>query len=254
MKQIEQFIYGRNPVLEALEEDKPVDKVLLQQGTRGELEIKLRHLCKQKEIPLQVVPKERLERLVRGNHQGVIALLTAVEYQKLEDLLPWWMDQGIDPLLVLLDGVTDVRNVGAIARSAEVLGAHAIILPAKGGAALNADAVKTSAGALLRIPVCRHSSLMQAITLLKESGVRVVCTALHAQSTPIHNADLLGPLAIIMGSEDTGVNQALIKAAHQVVHIPQLGKTESLNVSVATSIVLYESLRQRTKLPPRPGV
>lgn len=248
MKQLEQFIYGRNPVLEALEEDKPVDKVLLQQGTRGELEIKLRHLCRQKEIPLQVVPKERLERLVRGNHQGVIALLTPVEYQKLEDLLPWWMEQGIEPIVVLLDGVTDVRNVGAIARSAEVLGAHAIVLPAKGGAALNADAVKTSAGALLRIPVCRQSSLMQAITLLKDSGVRVVCTALHEHSTPIHQSDLTGPLAIIMGSEDTGVNHAFIKASHQVIHIPQHGKTESLNVSVATSIVLYESQRQRISL------
>ncbi len=239
------LIYGRHPVLEALETAAPVEKVILQQGTRGEFERQLRHLCRDRGVPLQVAPRERIDRLVRGNHQGVVALLAAVAYQRVEDVLPLIYEQGEVPLLLLLDGVTDVRNLGAIARSAEVAGAHALVVPRSGSAGLNADAVKSSAGALLRLPVCREQSLISTTEFLQSSGLRVYASDLSGDEW-LHELPLREPVALILGSEGSGINPALARVADERFRIPQRGQLNSFNVSVAAGIMLYEAMRQRS--------
>ncbi len=240
------IIYGRHPVLEALEQGLPFQKILLQRGTRGEFEKELRRRCKEANIPLQYAPKERLSRWVRGNHQGVVGLLSPLPFARLEEQLPFLFEKGEAPLLLLLDGVTDVRNFGAIARTAEVFGVHALVLPSKGSVSLSEDAVKTSAGALTRLPVCRERNLQHAIDLLRLSGVRILASSLQAEK-PLHEVDFRLPSAILIGSEDKGVHPALLTLADERFIIPQVGKTDSLNVSVATGIMLYEAMRQRRR-------
>ncbi|MBK7409374.1 MAG: 23S rRNA (guanosine(2251)-2'-O)-methyltransferase RlmB [Saprospirales bacterium] len=240
------LIFGRHPVVEAIEGGQTIEKVLLQQGTRGELEKTLRHLCKAKGIPLQYVPKEKLDYLVKGgNHQGLAALITPIPYQDLDQLLASLPAKGESALLILLDGVTDVRNFGAIARSAEICGAHALVIPQQGGAAINADAIKTSAGALTRIPVCRESSILTAIDLIKSYDIQILASSLE-NSQLIYEIDLKKPTAIILGSEGKGIQPPLLRAADQRIRIPQVGETESFNVSVAAGIMLYEAVRQRS--------
>ena len=179
-----------------------------------------------------------------GNHQGFLGFLAMVEYQKLEDVLPFVYEKGEVPLLILLDNVTDVRNFGAIARTAEVMGVHAIVVPLQGAALLNAEAMKTSAGALSRIPICREKNLSQVLDYLAQSGVRVVASDLKGRSK-LYEVDFTPPTAILMGSEGEGVNMALLRRADERFIIPQVGTTDSLNVSVATGVILYEVLRQR---------
>lgn len=244
MKEKQQLIYGRHPVVDAIESGQTIDKVLIQQGLKGEVERELRQLSKSHGFPLQYVPKERLNKFTRGNHQGVVALISLVPYYQLEDVLPGIFERSEVPLILLLDGITDVRNFGAIARSAEIAGAHTIVTSLKGSALINADAMKTSAGALAKIPVCRESSIMQAVELLQLSGVRVFASDLQSH-TPIYKVDFKQPAAIIIGSEGEGVNQALLQAADEAFIIPQHGSTDSFNVSVATGIILYEAVRQR---------
>ncbi|OAV43447.1 23S rRNA (guanosine(2251)-2'-O)-methyltransferase RlmB [Lewinella sp. 4G2] len=243
-KEREDIIYGRHPVLEALNSGAPVDKVFLQQGTRGEFEKELRKLCKMMEVPFTVIPSAKLGRMTRGNHQGVIAQLAAAAYQKTEDLIPMLYEQGETPLLLLLDGVTDVRNLGAIARSAEVCGAHGIIIPQKNSAGLTADAVKSSAGALLRIPVCREKSLVNTVALLKNSGIQVVASDLQAEAY-LHELQLTEPLCIVMGAEGEGISEGVGRAADVRFRIPQAGQLNSFNVGVAAGILLYETMRKR---------
>lgn len=238
------IIYGRHPVIEALQSDQPVDKVYLLKGTRGDFERELRHLCRDTEVPLQYIPKEKLNKMAGGNHQGVAAMLAAVPYQKLADVLPHLYEQGVTPLLLLLDGVTDVRNLGAIARSAEVCGAHALVIPSKNSAGLTAAAVKSSAGALLRIPVCRESSLVTSIEFLQQSGLTVLASDLTGERH-LHDFDLTGPLALVLGSEDTGISTGVARAATERFRIPQQGELNSFNVSVAAGIMLYETMRQQ---------
>lgn len=239
-----QWIFGRHPVLEALQAGQPVEKVWLQQGTRGDFEKELRRLCRQHRIPLTIIPKEKLNRMVRGNHQGVVGLQAVAAYQQLEDILPFIYEKGEQPLILLLDGVTDTRNFGAIARSAELCGVHALVIPAKGSAGLTPDALKTSAGALARIPVCRVKSLVSTIELLQQSGVPVFASDLSGnQSLP--DMQLGGPAALVLGSEGEGISRGVAKAADQCFKIPQLGTLNSFNVSVAAGIMLYETMRQR---------
>jgi len=238
------IIYGRHPVVDTIRAGKPVDKVLLQQGIRGEFEKEIRHLCREFDIPFKVVPKDRLSKFSNGNHQGIIALLSPIQYFKIEDVLPMVYEQSRTPLFLLLDEVTDVRNFGSIARSAEVCGADAIIIPSKGAARINEDAMKTSAGALSKIPVCRSSSLMNAIEFLQLSGIQIVASSLRAEKK-LYELDLTVPTAFIIGSEGEGVSQALLRKADEQFIIPQLGETDSLNVSVATGIMMYEVMRQR---------
>lgn len=243
-KEREDLVYGRHPVLEALASDRPVDKVFLQQGTRGEFEKELRNLCKDKEVPFTIIPQAKLGRMVRGNHQGVVAQLAAAAYQKTEDLLPFLYEQGHTPLLLLLDGVTDVRNLGAIARSAEVCGAHGIIIPQKNSAGLTPDAVKSSAGALLRLPMCREKSLVNTIGLLQMSGVKVIASDLQAENY-LHELELTEPLCIVMGAEGEGISKGVARAADVTFKIPQAGTLNSFNVSVAAGILLFEAMKAR---------
>ncbi len=239
------LIYGHHPVVEAVQSGQMVEKILFQQGVRGELEKEIRHLAKEYDIPLQVVPKEKLNKLVRGAHQGVVAWLAIVEFLSIEDVLPPVFETGETPLLLLLDRITDVRNFGAICRSAECMGVHAVVVPQSGAAPANEEAMKASAGALARVKLCRTRSLFSTVDWLKESGVQIIATALADRAVPIYEPDLTLPTAIIMGSEGEGLHPKLIKMADTVVKIPQATDFDSLNVSVAAGVVLYEALRQR---------
>ena len=241
---MENFIFGIRPLMEALENGEKPEKVLIQQGLSGENYQQLFQLIRQGKIPFQMVPVEKLNRVTRKNHQGIIAFVSLISYQPLHQLLPMIYDRGELPLLVLLDRVTDVRNLGGIARSAECFGAHGLVIPDKGSAPVNADAIKTSAGALSRIPVCREGNILETIAFLKESGIRVIAASEKSREETFR-ADLTGPLAILMGSEDRGISPSLLKMADQVVSIPMTGITASLNVSVAAGILLYEVNRQR---------
>lgn len=238
------MIFGRHPVVEAVKSGVAFDKLILQQGLRGDFEKEIRQLSRAFDIPLQVAPKERLKKWTTANHQGIIGLQSLITYHKLENLLPFVYEKSEMPLLLVLDGVTDVRNLGAIARSAECVGAHALIIPQKGSALINGEAIKTSAGALNRIPVCRESSLINAIEFLQQSGVAVLVSDLQAEEL-IYDLDLRGPVALVVGSEDTGISTGVAHRADERFIIPQEGSTDSFNVSVAAGIMLYEVLRQR---------
>lgn len=239
-----QLIYGRHPVVDAIQNGMAMDKIMIQQGTRGDFEKEIRVLSKSFNIPLQFVPKERLTKMVRGNHQGIVGIVSLISYQLIEDILPLIYEKSEVPLLLLLDGITDVRNFGAIARSAACAGAHALIIPKKGGAAINSEAIKTSAGTLTTIPVCRESSLTKAVEYLQMNGIQVLASSLKGKRM-LFELDLTIPTAIIMGAEGLGVHQNLIEKSDDLVIIPQQGGTDSYNVSVASGIILYEALRQR---------
>lgn len=238
-------IFGLRPVIEAIKAGKQIDRLLVQQGLRGELYHELMVEVRNHNIVYQIVPLERIELVTRKNHQGVLAWLSLIEFQSIANLLPMIFEKGEDPLLIALDGISDVRNFGAIVRTAECLGAHAVIIPEKGSARITADAIKTSAGALHTFPVCREKSIVRSIAYLKESGIRVI-TATEKSGDAISKADLKGPAVIIMGSEDKGPSHELLELSDQLVMIPMSGIISSLNVSVATGIILYEVIRQRS--------
>jgi 23S rRNA (guanosine2251-2'-O)-methyltransferase len=233
-------IIGRHPVMEAIRSGQSLDKVMVDRGIPP---AELLELCRQHNIPIQKVPKEKLDKY-GVNHQGVAAYRSQVEYMELEELVPHLFDQGKVPLLLILDRITDVGNFGSICRSAEVLGAHGLIFPIKESAQINADTVKRSSGALLRIPLIRTKDLAGAVKFLQQSGLQVFA-ADEQGKTSIHESDLQQPLALILGSEDQGIATALLKRADHIIHIPQIGKLDSLNVSVAAGILLYEIQRQR---------
>jgi 23S rRNA (guanosine2251-2'-O)-methyltransferase len=240
----DQLIFGIRPLLEAIAAGKEIDKILLQKGLRGDLYHELMGAVKDLEIPLQMVPIDRLNRITRKNHQGVIAFVSTISYQNIEQLMPMIYEDGRIPLILVLDHLTDVRNFGAIARTAEVAGADAILVPSKGSAAINEDAMKTSAGALNVIPVCRTDKLANSVKFLQESGLKVIA-ATEKGTREYDEEDLNLPLAIVMGSEDTGVSYELLRLSDSLVRIPQKGKIDSLNVSVAAGVLLFETLRQR---------
>lgn len=242
----QQKIYGLRPVIEAIESGKPIDKVFIDESARGELQTKLRKLLKEVEIPHQIVPQFRFFKVAdrNKNHQGVVALASLIEYQDIEEIVQQTFENGEMPLVMVLDKITDVRNFGAIARSAECMGVHALLIPSKGGAAINDDAIKTSAGALLKIPVCRSHNLKTTLEYLKNSGLSLAsCT--EEGAVDCYKADLNTALAIIMGNEETGVSPEYIKRSDVAIKIPMTGEIESLNVSVAAGVVLYEVARQR---------
>lgn len=238
------LVFGIRPVLEAIEAGKEIDRILLQKGLRGDLFRELMQTTRQMNIPVQIVPIDRLNRITRKNHQGVVAYMSRISYHRIETLLPGIYESGRMPLILVLDHVTDVRNFGAIARTAECSGVDAVIIPSKGAAAINEDAMKTSAGALNVIPVCRADRLEEAVKFLKDSGLKVVAAS-EKGSHDYDAEDMNVPLAVIMGAEDTGVSAALLKLSDSLVTIPQAGRIASLNVSVATGIILFEALRQR---------
>jgi len=238
------IIYGIRPVIEAINNDKDIDKVMLQKGAKGENFKELFHLVRQKNIPFQYVPTERLNRYTRGNHQGVVCFMSSVIYQSIYDILPTLYEEGKVPFLLVLDKITDVRNVGAIARSAECAGVDAIIVPAKNSSQLNEDAVKTSAGALHKIPVCRHDKLKEVLVYLKESGIELVACIEKAKS-PFYETSYTNPVCVLMGNEYEGISPEYLALCDKQVKIPMVGTIESLNVSVATGIMLFEVLKNR---------
>lgn len=245
MQKEKDCIFGLRPVIEAIKAGKQIDRLLIKQGLQGPLYHELMIEVRKNDISYQIVPLERIELVTRKNHQGVLAWLSLVEYQHIANLMPMLFEQGNDPLIIALDGVSDVRNFGAIVRTAECMGAHAIVIPEKGSARITADAVKTSAGALSTFPVCREKSILRAAEFMKESGLKVIC-AVEKSDIPLTKADLSGPSVLIMGSEDKGISRELLALADHQVSIPMRGRTGSLNVSVAAGIVLYEITRQRS--------
>lgn len=238
-------IFGLHAVIEAIKAGKQIDRLLVKQGLQGSLYRELMTEVRTHNIAYQIVPVERIELVTRKNHQGVLAWLSVIEYQYISNLLPMIFEKGEDPLIIALDGVSDVRNFGAIVRSAEGLGAHAIIIPEKGSARITADAVKTSAGALHTFPVCREKSIVRAIEYLKESGLKVICAG-ERSGDDAHEIQLTGPAVLILGSEDKGISRELMALSDHKVNIPMKGKIGSLNVSVAAGILMYEILRQRS--------
>jgi len=243
----ENIIYGIHPVLEALEAGKEIEKILVQRDGKSSAFREILTLAERMEVPVQKVPAGKLDGLTHGTHQGVIAFVSLIDYQPMENILMGIFEKGEMPLLVMLDRVTDVRNLGAIARSAECAGAHALIVPSRGSALINADAVKTSAGALNNIPVHRSPNLKDILRYLKDSGVRIIGVSEQGGEV-YYESDLSGPLLFILGSEEDGISPEYLKFADSMIRIPLLGTTGSLNVSVAAGIVIFESLRQRNLL------
>lgn len=239
------IIVGRNPVIEALKQYAGIDKILLFKNASGDVINEIRKFAKDQNIPVQYVPNEKLNSLTNINHQGVVAFRSAVQYKDLQQVVDWINDKGEAALLIMLDGVTDVRNIGAIARSAVCSGAHALIIPDKGVGALNEDAVKSSAGALEHLNICRVNSLLKAVDDLHLNGIKVFTSEMHAKKK-LYELDLTEPCCIIMGNEEKGVQQYMSKTADEHFSIPMKSEFDSLNVSVAAGIILYEAMKQRS--------
>lgn len=238
------LIIGRQPLVESLQAGRAIDKILLQKGSSGDALYTIRELAKKGNIPIQYVPVEKLNSITRTNHQGVIAFVALVQYMDLQQVIDHVVSNGETPLFVILDGITDVRNIGGIARTAVCCGAQAIIVPDKGVGALNEEAMKSSAGALEKIHVCRVNSLMKAVDELHMNGIKVYASEMTA-SANLEATDFKEPSAIVMGSEDKGVFAGLMKICDAGFKIPMAGNFESLNVSVAAGIILYEAMKQR---------
>lgn len=239
-----QVVFGIRAVIEAIESGKQVDKVLMKKDLGGELARELLSVTREYNVPVQRVPVERINKVTRKNHQGVIAFMAAVDYYHVDDIVPALYDEGINPLVVVLDGVTDVRNFGAIARTCECAGVNCIVIPERNSVSVNADAVKTSAGALNYLPVCRERKLVKAVQYLRDSGFKVMGAS---EKTDLNytKADFTGPVAIVLGAEDTGISTDVLKLCDTLVAIPEFGQINSLNVSVAGGIMIYEVVRQR---------
>lgn len=238
-------IYGRNPVIEALKSGQEIDRVYIQDSISGEFEKEIRNLCKIAAIPLLRIPKSKLDFEIKENHQGIYAVTAALEYADLEKLVHRLLKKVANPVFILLDGVQDVRNIGAIARSAEVFGAHALILPSKKSAPVNEVAIKASAGALMHLPVCRVKTLASAIEFLGKSGVEVIGADVDGDVS-LRELNLKGPLGVVLGAEGKGIDRNLKIYFDHLFFIPQVGKTQSLNVSVASGIILYEIYKSRS--------
>ena len=239
-----EYIFGIRAVMEAIEAGKDIDKVLIKKDLQGELVGELFDLIHKYKIVTQRVPIERINKITRKNHQGVIAILSAVTYHSLENLVPQVYEEGMLPFIVVLDGITDVRNFGAISRTCECVGANAIVIPERGSVTVNADAIKTSAGALHYLPVCREKNVVSAVRFLKDNGYQIVAASEKAQIS-YTEADYTGPVAIVMGAEDIGISPEVLRLCDTMVSIPQFGNIGSLNVSVAAGVMMYEVVRQR---------
>lgn len=238
------IIYGLRPVIEAIDGDTRIDRVLMQNGLSGPLAGDLKGRIRDKNIPFQFVPVEKLNRLTKGNHQGVVALISPIEFKQAMELIPRLVESDRAPLLLLLDHVTDVRNFGAIVRTAECTGVDAVIIPDHGTAQVGDDAVKTSSGALLRVPICREPNLKTVLNLARQCGLQIVA-ATEKGATDYLQVDFAKPTLLIMGAEETGISPELLKMADCRAKLPILGQVQSLNVSVAAAVFMYEVLRQR---------
>ena len=238
------FIFGSRAVIEAIDAGKEIEKILIQNNLKNELLQELYRKIKSHKIPFVKVPIAKLNRLTRKNHQGVVSYLSPIHFHSLDHIIEETYSSGKDPLFVILDRITDVRNLGAISRTMECAGANALIIQTRGNALIGGDAMKTSSGALNLLPVCRAENLKSTISFLKASGIKVIgCT--EKTESLIYESFLDGPLALILGSEEDGISKEYLKLCDKLVKIPMKGKIESLNVSVSAGVVLYEILRQR---------
>lgn len=238
------MIYGTRAVMEAIASGREIDKILIQSGQRNELIRELTALAREHNVPVSIVPQEKLKRISTKNHQGVICFLSPVSFASLDNVIFQTYQEGREPFLLLLDRVTDVRNFGAIVRTAECAGIDGVVIPAKGSAPITSDAVKTSAGALSHLPVCREKDFKATLKLLRDNGITIFgCTEKAKKS--IYDTEFHGPVAILMGSEEDGISDTLMREVDELVLIPMKGKINSLNVSVAAGIVIYEVIRQR---------
>jgi len=240
----QEIIFGLRPVIEAVRFGKELDKILIRKGLSGDLYHELMGIVRASGIPYQIVPVEKLNRITRKNHQGIIAFISLISYSPINEIISQVFESGESPLVLILDGITDVRNFGAIARSAEVAGVHAIMIPERGGAQINSDAVKTSAGALLTLPVCRVSKLAESTAELKNSGLKIIGATEKADKV-FYDSEMSGPLAIVLGSEDTGISREMAAICDTLVRIPRHGKIDSLNVSAAAAVLVFEAEKQR---------
>ncbi|TRX53707.1 23S rRNA (guanosine(2251)-2'-O)-methyltransferase RlmB [Fulvivirga sp. M361] len=240
-----EFVFGIRAIIETIQSDKEIDKLFIQKNLSNPLIKELVDTARKYRIPFQQVPIEKLNRITRKNHQGAIAFISSIQYGSLDNVISEAFQRGKEPLLLLLDRITDVRNFGAIARTAECAGVDAIIVPARGGAAINSDAMKTSAGALNYIPVCREDNLKNTIRYLKDSGIKVIgCT--EKTDTNIYSVDYRQPVCLILGSEEDGISGEYLRLCDEKGRIPLTGNIDSLNVSVSAAIIVYEAIRQRT--------
>lgn len=238
------FIYGTRAVIEAIEAGKEIEKLLIQRDVSNDLSNELFKLISERRIPYQRVPIEKLNRVTRKNHQGAIAFISPVQYASLDNIISEVYGQGGTPLIMILDRVTDVRNLGAIARTAECAGVHAIIVPSRGSAQIGSDAMKTSAGALNYIPVVRSMNLKETLREIQNNGIQVIaCT--EKTDNELYAQDFTGPTALLMGSEEEGISPEYLKMADHRAKLPMTGNIESLNVSVAAGVFIYEAVRQR---------
>jgi len=244
-KEGNQLVFGIRAVIEAIESGKEIESLFIQRGMSGSLLSELKTLIREQDISYQQVPVEKLNRITLKNHQGVIAFISPITYQRIEDIIPMVYEEGQVPLILMLDGVTDIRNFGAIARTAECAGVHAIVVPKKGSAEINPDAIKTSAGALFKIPVCRVDSLYKTAIFLQESGLQLISCTEKTDDT-IYQPDYTSPSVLILGSEESGISDDLIRISEHLAKIPLFGEIASLNVSVSTGVVVYEAIRQRS--------
>jgi len=239
-----QYIYGIHAVTEAIDAGKDIDKIFLSKTLNNDTAQEIINHAKALQVPVQRVPVQKIDRITRRNHQGVLAMMAAVTYYHVEDLVPQLFDDGENPFFVVLDGVTDVRNFGAVARTCECAGVSAIVIPDRESVSVNADAIKTSAGALNHLPVCREHNLVNAVKMLRDSGFKIVGTS-DKNSMPYTQGDYTGPVAIVLGAEDKGISPEIMKLCDTRVLIPEFGHINSLNVSVAGGIMIYEVVRQR---------
>lgn len=238
------YVYGIRAVIEAIDSAKDIDKVMIRRDLTGDLIRELMAKIKEYDIPMQKVPQEKLNRITMKNHQGAIALLSPVKYQRLEHLVPLFYEEGRNPLVLILDGITDTRNFGAIGRSADCAGVDAIVIPERNSVSVTPDALKTSAGGLFYVPVCREKSIVEAVRYLRDNGYRIVA-ATEKGAEDYTKADYTVPVAIVMGNEETGISDDVLRMSDDLAAIPMRGNIGSLNVSVAAGVMLYEAVRQR---------
>lgn len=238
------IVIGIQPVKEALDSGKTIEKLLVKKGVKSDALAEIASLSRKQDIPCQWVPGQRLDNVTRKNHQGVIAFISPIEFQDLDNVVSMAFDQGENPLILLLDGVTDVRNFGAIVRSAECMGAHAVVIPQREAAAINEAAIKSSAGALMKMNICREKSLVNTCKSLENSGLQIVCCT-EGQENSLWKQDLSIPTCIVLGDEGEGVSKEVEACCSAGIHIPMTGSIASLNVSVAAGIILSEVARQR---------
>ncbi len=239
-----QVVFGIRSVIEAIRSGKEIEKILVRRDLRGDTVRELLMLIRREKIPFQYVPVEKINRITKKNHQGVLAFISVVEYTRIDELVPSLYEDGRSPFLIMLDGVMDVRNLGAIVRTAESSGVHGMILPQKRTSMLTADTVKTSSGALYHLPVCRTDNIKETLDYLRKSGLQLIAASERAEKI-YFEVDYIPPTLVIVGAEDKGLSMEVLKKVDELVKIPMAGKIGSLNVSAAAAVLLYEVVRQR---------